>query len=291
MKSTGRSVAVLSLAVLFVLACAGVAGAAAPVNLGKSASYAVYAQHDLLNTGTSSLTGDLGMGPSGSPLPAGLVVSGATNWNNAESPGVLAAVRAAHADAMARSWDTTITGDLGGRTLLPGVYRASAADSGNFSLTGTLTLDAQGDPNAVWVFQATGDLNTRAGSRVVLKNGARFCRVFWAMRTADLGAASTFEGHILAAAHIDLNGAGTLVRGQLLAAYPVGMDGAILLDNTTVDNSICTTWTPSLPKTGYPPDRSRSGWPIPVGIVIAVSLIATAAARRRSLLSGTGDGR
>jgi hypothetical protein len=73
----------------------------------------------------------------------------------------------------------TISADLAGQTLNPGVYTG-----GGLALSGTLTLDAQGDPNAVFVFQASSTLVTKSSSRVALVNGAAACNVFWVVRSS-----------------------------------------------------------------------------------------------------------
>ena len=285
---SSRKICVALLLATALVATSAVAAYAAgqpPVNLGTSASYAVYAQHEMYNTGTTHVTGDLGLGPTSHPMPTGLVVSGTTNYanpSNADALAVLAAVRAAYADAIERSWDVTITADLGGQTLLPGVYRDQFADQGTIDLNGTLTLDAQGDPNAVWIFQSDYSLVTGANSRIVLANGARFCRVFWAVDAANLGANSTFEGHIFARGGITA-GQGAVVHGQLLSAQPVGMDGAVTLNSNTIDNTVCLPYTPRLPKTGYPPSES-TGSPrlLVAGGLAALILLAAVAVRRPS---------
>ena len=90
----------------------------------------------------------------------------------------------AYDDAAARTPTATAPADLGGCTLTPGVYKSASS----LELTGTLTLDAQGDPNAVFVFQAGSTLITASASRVELVNGAQPCNVFWQVgSSATLG--------------------------------------------------------------------------------------------------------
>ena len=102
--------------------------------------------------------------------------------------------------------------ELGGQKLKPGVYSGGA-----LKLTGTLTLDAGGDANAVFIFKAASTLITGPGSRVNLINGASSCNVFWQVTSsATLGAGSTFRGTILALTDINLN-AGATVDGRVLA--------------------------------------------------------------------------
>ena len=139
----------------------------------------------------------------------------------------------AYNDAVGRLPVTRIPTELGGTTLTPGVY--DSAD-GTFQITGKLTLDAQGDPNGVFVFKAASTLITASNSNVNLINSARFCRTFWSVgSSATLGTNSNFVGHILAMTSITAN-TGATVQGQLLAR-----NGAVTLDNNTITNGICET--------------------------------------------------
>lgn len=256
----------------------------APVNLGACASYGVFSEHVISNTATSTVIGDLGLAPGGHPLPTGLIVSGKTTTDDGAP---LAALRAAYADAMSRPFDATITGDLGGVTLPPGVYRGQAGSSeedstvgpNSFQVNGTLTLDAKGDPDATWIFQADDDLWFGRGARIDLINGARFCRVFFAVDDANLTQGSYFQGHILAAGVIRAGGAD--VRGQLLSSgdQAVAGDGEIYLGGTDIDNSAYTCPdTPSLPKTGYAPRETDTPW-LPIAGAMATLVAASCAVR------------
>jgi hypothetical protein len=122
-----------------------------------------------------------------------------------------------------------VSGDLKGLTLTPGVYRSESS----LGLTGTLTLDGQGDPNAVFIFQAPDStLTTASNSRVNLINGAQACNVFWQVgSSATLGGStggSFFAGNILALTSITING-GVTVDGRALAR-----NGAVTLNNDTI---------------------------------------------------------
>ena len=115
--------------------------------------------------------------------------------------------------------------DIGGLTLSPGVYNAPTS----LGITGVLTLDAEGDPNAVWIFQMGSTLTTATGSNVELINGARAGNIFWQVgSSATLGVGSHFEGTIMAQDSISANTDATFI-GRLLA-----MDGAVTLDNNNI---------------------------------------------------------
>jgi uncharacterized repeat protein (TIGR01451 family) len=138
---------------------------------------------------------------------------------------------AAYDDAAGRTPVTRISTELGGKTLKPGVYDSA---SGTFHITGTLTLDAEGDPNAVFVFKTVSTLITASGSRVNLVNSARYCRIFWKVgSSATLGTTSRFVGHIFALTSITVN-TGATVQGQLLAR-----NGAVTLHANTITNGLC----------------------------------------------------
>ena len=119
---------------------------------------------------------------------------------------------------------TLTSSDLGGQTLLPGVYRSSAA----FAVSGALTFDTQGDPDAVFVVQTAGALNTTAATTMSLTNGAQASNIFWVVGGATtLGAASAFTGTILSAAAITV-GADSRINGRTIS-----LSGAVALDSTT----------------------------------------------------------
>jgi hypothetical protein len=299
MASRRSVLAALPLAMLLTLASAAVAFAAGqpPVNLGTSSTYGVLAGRMILNSGTTYVTGDAGTADTNMPDSTIILTPGTWNLGNPAGQAAVVALGNAIADAAGRGPATILTsspgnGNLGGRTLLPGVYRNYVTESG-LSLVGTLTLDAQGDPNAVWVFQSPGPegaLMTDGGSHVVLINGARFCRVFWQARFVRLGADSDFEGHVLAGSEIAA-GREARVHGQLMALGDGQADGIVSLNSNTIDNSICTTWTPTprLPKTGYPPEKPGFPWLVLVFVAGIIAVLSGAAVSRMNKAQRWGE--
>jgi hypothetical protein len=194
--------------------------------LGAAAGYSVLGSA-LTNTGATSIGGDIGAYPT--PYVTGFppgTVQGSTHAGDTGAFDAEGALVVAYADAAGRTAGGTFAGDLIGRTFLAGVHRTGAALE--LSADGVLTLDAQGDPNALFVFQIDGALDTAAGSRVVLINGARADRVFWQVNgAAGTGANSQFSGTILAKGAITLGAGGTLT-GRALAT------GAVTLANNTI---------------------------------------------------------
>ena len=203
---------------------------AAAVNLGAASGFAVLAGSGITigGSGMSTVTGDIGSSPTPSLTGiANLILTGTDYADSVPTQNAKAALTTAYNDAAGRPQDVTYVGgfDLVGLILTPGVYR----DGSSLFLSGTLTLDAQGDPNAMWIFQAGSTLITASASKVVLLNGAQAANVFWAVgSSATLGTSSDFSGSILAVSSITLT-AGATVNGQLLAS-----DGAVTLDNNVV---------------------------------------------------------
>ncbi len=210
------------------------AGAAeAPVGLGTADSFAILAGSGVTNTGPTVINGDLGTCPTPAitGFPPG-TVNGATHANDAVACKAKDDLVTAYNDAAGRAPNTTFPGatDLGGTTQVPGVYRTPTS----FAITGTLTLNGQGDPNAVFIFQAGSTLITAVNSRVSLINGMQACNVFWQVgSSATLGVGSSFVGTIMALTSITANTDAT-VQGRLLAR-----NGATTLDSNTVTRTAC----------------------------------------------------
>jgi hypothetical protein len=198
---------------------------AAPL-LGRAASYSILGTA-ATNGGVTTISGDLGAYATVTVtgFPDG-TVQGVTDADDAASAGAETDFAAAYANALGRIPDAEFVGDLAGTTFTPGVHHTAEALA--LSAGGILTLDAQGDPNAVFIFQIDGALNTAAGSSVQLINGAQASHVFWQVNgAAGTGAPSSFSGTILAAGAITL-GAGSTLVGRALSG------GAITLATNTI---------------------------------------------------------
>jgi serine protease AprX len=201
------------------------------IDLGAADAFAVLAGATVTNTGPSAIGGSLGVSPGTAVtgLSAGMV-SGATHSADAASLEAKADLSTAYDAAAARAPATPVPADLGGRTLTPGVYGSASS----LGLTGTVTLDGQGDPNAAFVFQAGSTLITASGSRVTLVNGAQACNVVWQVgSSATLGTSTVFAGNILALASITMND-GVQLTGRALART-----AAVTMINDTVSAPRC----------------------------------------------------
>ncbi len=199
-----------------------------PVNLGSASSYAILAATTVTAPGAIVVNGNLGLFPGTSVTgfpPA--TVNGTININNPAAMAAQADLLTAYGYLMTTvPPGVTVAGNIGGTTLPPGVYTAAstlAVTSGN------LTLDAQGDPNAIWIFQIGTALDVTTS--VILANGAQASNVFWQVgssATIDVGA--VMQGNILALTSITTN-LGATLDGRALAlngAVTAGASGASL---------------------------------------------------------------
>jgi hypothetical protein len=191
------------------------------INLGAAAVFAVLAHDSITNTGATTLCGDLGLS-TGSSVGGGYVLNcgGVTHVTDAAAVDAEAALTIAYNDAVGRTSTASYDGELGNQTFNPGIYRSSTS----LGLTGSVTLDAKGDPNAVFIFQIGSTLTTATGSSVILTGSAKATNVFWLVGTScTLGTNSTFNGNILAKASITVNN-GTVLIGRALAMVSVTLD-------------------------------------------------------------------
>lgn len=222
------------------------AAAAIAPPLGTEQAYAVLGGSTVTNTGSSVITGNLGLSPGTAVtgFPPGLVTG---TIHAADAPALQAQndTTATYLALAGQSCDSPLTGqDLGGKSLVGGVYCYSTSAQ----LTGALTLDGGGNSDSVWVFQIGSTLTTAVNSSVVLTNGADPCNVFWQVgSSATLGTTTAFVGNMFALTSITLNN-GASVKGRVLAR-----NGAV-----TLDNNIITVPTCNIPPTSKAPTMTKT---------------------------------
>ena len=261
-KSLARPATWSAVAVAVALIAFPVAAhaAQATVPLGAAQSFAVLAGTGITNSGATNVSGsaggDMGSHPTGTFTGEAGVTTNGTKYLAAEAAvaDAKAALVTAYEDAAGRTGDPTVTvsADLAGQTLTPGVYNSGSTLG--ISGPSPLVLDAENDPSAVFIFQAGSSLTTITGTSVSLINGAQACNVFWQVgSSATFGTNSTFIGHVFALTSITAaNGAS--FDGQLLAR-----NGAVTLENNTIVNDLCDAPAsePSNGETETPPEESN----------------------------------
>ena len=210
--------------------------AQAPVGLGTAGNFAVLAGSAVTNTGPSVISGSIGLAPGSavSGFPPGIVLDGTTQVANGVALQAKNDLVTAYNDAAGRSSTETVAADLAGETLTPGVYTSASS----LGLSGQLTLDGQGNPNAVFIFQAGSSLIVGSGSQVNLIGGAQACDVFWQVgSSATIGTSSAFVGNILALTSI------TMTTGATLQGSALARNGAVTLDTNTITRATCAAGT------------------------------------------------
>jgi hypothetical protein len=207
------------------------------VPLGTADPFAVLAGSTVTNTGASVVNGDLGLWPGTAVtgFPPGIVTPpGAIHATDAVALQAQNDLTTAFNFAGGEACDVNLTGqDLGGLTLTPGVYCFSSSAQ----LTGTLTLNAQGDPNAVFLFQIGSTLTTASSSAVTFTNSGQGDSVFWQVgSSATLGTTTSFAGNIMALSSITLDTGANIQCGRALAR-----NGAVTMDTNqiSIDTAGC----------------------------------------------------
>lgn len=282
-RHVGRHVALPVSAVLLAtvvataLAFQGAASAAAaqsPVLLGNAGTFAVLAGSGITNTGPTTVNRDVGSFPTATETGLGSVTfaGGSDQGGDALTQRAKNDLTTAYNDASGRSPATNVPVELGGTTLPAGVYTDTS-----LGLTGALTLDGQGNPNAEFIFQAGSTLTTASNSRVLLINGASACHVVWQIgSSATFGTGTQFAGDVLAQTSITAT-TGATFQGRLLAE-----GGAVTLDTNTITAGDCAA-VPSSPVTTTPTTTTTAPVvattaPAATGVPVATSPTTSGAA-------------
>jgi hypothetical protein len=194
-------------------------------------NFSVLAGSTVTNTGPTVISGDVGVSPGTAVtgFPPGLT-GGAIHRADGAAGQAQSALIVGYNDAAGRSGGIPVAGDLAGQTLTPGVYKSTSS----LAESGDLTLDAHGNPDAVFIFQIASTLTTGSGSHIVLTNGAKACNVFWQVgSSATLGTNSVFKGNILALTSI------TITTGVQLDGRALARNGAVTLDSDIITGCTC----------------------------------------------------
>ncbi len=208
----------------------------ATIALGSAGSFAIMATASTTSTGPTVINGDVGLKPGSSQGIPPSQINGTIHINDPVITQAQADLLAAYNDAVSRSTNAQVLpGNMGGLTFTPGLY----VNSTSVLLSGAgpsnnVTLDAQGDPNAVFVFKMGSTLTTAPGAQVILAGGAKAGNIFWQVgSSATIDTTNIFKGNVLAAISITLK-TGAVVEGRMFAGSDGTPSGAVTLDSNTV---------------------------------------------------------
>ena len=235
----------------------GALAAATAPSLGTAQSFAVLGGSAVTNTGPTVVTGDLGVSPGSAVtgFPPGVVTGGSIHAADAVALQAQSDVTTAYNNLAGQACNSNLTGkDLGGLTLTSGVYCFSSSAP----LTGTVTLDAQGSADAVFIFQIGSTLTTASSSSVHVINGGSNCNVYWQVgSSATLGTGTRFVGNILALTSV------TLTTGANVAGRALARNGAVTMDTNNVSVSGCSSGAPTSTPTTTPASGTPTTTPAP----------------------------
>jgi hypothetical protein len=196
-----------------------------PIVLGVAGDFAVLAGATVTNTGATSVTGDLGVSPGSSVtgFPPGILVGTLHVTDGTAAAGVFD-LTVAYNDAAGRTLcPVSVAGNIGGQTLAPGLYKST----GSLEVSsGNLTLDAQGDENAIFIFQIASTFDMSSGLQMTLIGNAKASNIFW-----QVGSSATFntnchaEGTFMADQSISFSTGATLNGRALARIAAVNLDG------------------------------------------------------------------
>src|SRR5207249_3158364 len=236
MNGTKRILTGLTLAVVLMLLPHDATAGQAPVPLGSATTFGVLASSTVTSTGDTTVNGDLGVSP-GTAVTGTMKVTGMIHAGDPTAAQAQGDLTTAYNDAAGRAVGAiAVAGNLGGLTLTPGLYKSTSSLEIS---SGDLTLDAQGDATAVFIFQMASTFITTVGRQVILSGGAKAANIYWQVgSSATLGSISVVKGNILALASI------TLQTGATLEGRALARTGAVTLDSNTVGLGVASDTTP-----------------------------------------------
>jgi hypothetical protein len=207
------------------------------INLGSSANYVLLAHTAITNGATTVITGStsriVGISPgvADAGTVASILFSGATEFQNATDAPTIAQADLQNAMTYMHTLiPTVVSANLSlaaDATMFPGIY--TTPDGAAMSVDGNLTLDARGDPNAIFVFETPTAFNTSAGVTVFLTNGAQASNIYWLVGAGlTFGASTTMYGNFLVTAGTTI-GASSILHGRVLSQDAITLGASVVL--------------------------------------------------------------
>jgi hypothetical protein len=210
------------------------------IDLGCANSFTILAGSTVTSTGNTIINGDLGLSPGSTVVgfPPGQVLNGSIHINDVLANNAKLCLTTAYNDAAGRTLNAIVVsdGELGGKTLAPGLYRSAP---GSFGITNSdLTLDAQGNAQAMWIFQMpSSTLTVGNGRKVILSGGANANNIFWQIGTsATIGTTAEMKGILMADQSITLN-TGAVLDGRALARIGAVTFSGNMVNNPSIDST------------------------------------------------------
>jgi hypothetical protein len=199
------------------------------VSLAGTSSFVILSGSAITNTGATAITGDIGLSPGISigGFPPG-ILNGTQHINDATANQAKLDLITAYNDVAGRTCTdiVTLSGNIGGLTLTPGLYKSTSSLAIS---SGDLTLDAQGNSNAIFILQIASSFTTTSGRKVILTGGALASNIFWQVgSSATFGTTSVFKGTIITMQSITFN------TGATLDGRAFARNGAVVLSGNTI---------------------------------------------------------